>query len=248
MASNTQIDRLGDRLKKGAFSDEDLRALDEYRLSFSDTYEFVIGSIRQSLSLEPTGRPAKSTKSIIEKLFRESIRLSQIQDIAGCRVVVRGLAEQNLAVADLITLFENATIVDRRERPSHGYRAIHVVVRKNGKLVEVQVRTTLQHEWAELSEKASDLIDPEIKYGRGQPELAEMLLKISSFFAQQEQGELELEELEARVSSLLSLSDAPPHLTQELGDLRGIIDKWRKQLMSAKVKIMQILKDEDSET
>ncbi|HEX3143351.1 MAG TPA: hypothetical protein VHQ64_05225, partial [Pyrinomonadaceae bacterium] len=43
MASNTQIDRLGDRLRTGDFSDEDLRALDEYRLSFSDAYEFVIG-------------------------------------------------------------------------------------------------------------------------------------------------------------------------------------------------------------
>jgi hypothetical protein len=42
MASNTQIDRLGDRLRKGDISDEDLRALDEYRLSFSDAYEFVM--------------------------------------------------------------------------------------------------------------------------------------------------------------------------------------------------------------
>jgi ppGpp synthetase/RelA/SpoT-type nucleotidyltranferase len=248
MASNTQIDRLGDRLRKGDISDEDLRALDEYRLSFSDAYEFVIGLIRKTLALEPTGRPAKSTKSIIEKLVRESIRLSQIQDIAGCRVVVRGLAEQNRAVTDLTTIFENATIVDRRERPSHGYRAIHVIVKKNGKLVEVQVRSALQHEWAELSEKASDLIDPEIKYGRGVPDLAEMLLSISSLFAKQEQGELEFEEFEARFSSLLSLRDVPPDLTQELDDLRGIIDKWRKRLTSAKVEIMQILKDEGSET
>jgi len=103
--SNAQIDRLGDRLRTGDFGDEDLRALDEYRLSFSDAYEFVIGSIRQTLALEPTGRPAKSTKSIIEKLIRESIRLSQVQDIAGCRVVVSGLAEQNRAVVDLIALF-----------------------------------------------------------------------------------------------------------------------------------------------
>lgn len=245
MASNTQIDRLGDRLRTGDFSDEDLRALDEYRLSFSDAYEFVIGSIRQRLALEPTGRPAKSTKSIIEKLIRESIRLSQVQDIAGCRVVVRGLAEQNRAVNDLIALFENSTIIDRRKRPSHGYRAIHVVVRNNVKLVEVQVRTTLQHEWAELSEKASDLVDSEIKYGRGEPYLAEKLLRISSFFAEQERGELEFEEFEAGVSSLLSLRDVPPELTQKLDDLRGIVDKWRKQLTSAKVEIMQILKDED---
>lgn len=108
--SKTQIDKLGDRLRKGDISDEDLRALSDYRLSFSDAYEFVIGSIQNELALEPTGRPAKSTNAIIEKLLRESIRLSQIQDIAGCRIVVRGLAEQNRAVTDLTTLFENATM------------------------------------------------------------------------------------------------------------------------------------------
>ena len=92
------------------------------------------------------------------------------------------------------------------------------------------------------------MIDPEIKYGRGESDLAEKLPKISSFFAQQEQGELEFDEFEARFSSLLSLRDVPPQLTQELEDLRGIIDKWRKQLTSAKVEIMQILKDEETES
>jgi ppGpp synthetase/RelA/SpoT-type nucleotidyltranferase len=33
--------------------------------------------------------------------------------------------------------------------------------------VEIQVRILMQHWWAELSEKLSDTIDPEIKYGGG---------------------------------------------------------------------------------
>ena len=82
----------------------------------------------------------------------------------------------------------------------------------------------------------------------GSQDLAEKLLKISSFFAQKEQGESEFEEFEAGVSSLLSLRDVPPDLTQKLEDLRGIIDKWREQLTSAKVEIMQILKDEGTES
>ena len=72
--SKTQIDRLGDRLKKGFPSDDDLRLLDEYRLSFGAAYNLVIRTIRDKLHLEPTGRPAKSTSSIAEKLLRESIR------------------------------------------------------------------------------------------------------------------------------------------------------------------------------
>src|SRR5262245_9379183 len=87
-ASKTQIDRLGDRLKKGAVEEPDLILLDSYRRSFGTAYETVVQTIRTEIELEPTGRPAKSTNSLIEKLKRESIRLTQVQDIAGCRLVV----------------------------------------------------------------------------------------------------------------------------------------------------------------
>ena len=90
--SKSHIDRLGDRLRTGNIDEEDLRLLDRYRLSFSTSYEFVVGKIRDDLRYEPTGRPAKSTTSISEKLRRETIRLTQIQDIAGCRIVTAGHA------------------------------------------------------------------------------------------------------------------------------------------------------------
>src|SRR5437773_8789477 len=139
--SKNQIDRLGDRLRKGETSEDDLRFLDSYRRSFSDAYENVVGQIRDQLKLEPTGRPAKSTTSIIDKLQRENIRLSQMQDIAGCRVVVLDLLSQNEALDRLTELFDRAAIVDRREQPSYGYRAVHLIVENSAKLVEVQVRT-----------------------------------------------------------------------------------------------------------
>lgn len=68
--SKTQIDKLGDRLRKGNITEVDLRMLDDYRRSFGETYEFVVVAIRNELGLQPTGRPAKSTTSISEKLFR----------------------------------------------------------------------------------------------------------------------------------------------------------------------------------
>ena len=107
--SRTQIDRLGDRLRKGNLTDADLRLLDEYRRSFTTAYGVVAGGIRRQLDLEPTGRPAKSTTSIAEKLRRESIRLSQIQDIAGCRLIVSDTAEQDRVVASLVELFPDRT-------------------------------------------------------------------------------------------------------------------------------------------
>src|SRR3990172_4493543 len=111
--SKTQIDRLGDRLKEGFHTESDLRLLDDYRWSFGEAYEAVVRTIRRGGEF-PTGRLAKSTLSIVEKLRRESIRLSQMQDIAGCRVVVTNVVQQDRFVASLKTDFPGASVIDRR--------------------------------------------------------------------------------------------------------------------------------------
>ena len=202
MLTKTQTDRLGDRLRQGDYGEADLRLLDDYRRSFSEAYDFVIGSIRTTLGLEPTGRPAKTTTSIAEKLRREHIRLTQIQDIAGCRLVVQGLIDQDRTLAALSKLFPESTIIDRRQRPSHGYRAVHVVVRTLGRVVEIQLRTELQQKWAELSEKLSDLIEPSIKYGGGDDKTKEFLATASQVVISAEELESVLNKLESRLSEL----------------------------------------------
>ncbi len=54
------------------------------------------------------------------------------------------------------------------------------------------MRTSLQHLWAELSEKFSDLIDPAIKYGGGNQDIRELLTSTSGLVAQEESQEVEL--------------------------------------------------------
>lgn len=186
MASKTQIDNLGDRLRTGAISEEDLRTLDEYRRSFGEAYEVVVQTIRQRLRMKPTGRPAKSTSSVVDKLKRESIRLSQIQDIAGCRLIAKDMAAQDAVVTILKATYPEASVVDRRMNPSHGYRAVHVIVKTGGRHIEIQVRSKLQHLWAEYSEKLSDVIDPNVKYGGGPEALSRMLAEISGAIAEVE--------------------------------------------------------------
>ncbi|MBP6775149.1 MAG: hypothetical protein KA154_19335 [Gemmatimonadaceae bacterium] len=122
MVSKSQIDRLGERLKAGQFSEGDLRELDAYRQTFAESYEAVMAAIRQELELTPTGRSAKSTTAIVDKLRRESIRLSQMQDIAGCRIVVGTIRDQQNVVSRLSWLFPQHELIDRRRTPSHGYR------------------------------------------------------------------------------------------------------------------------------
>lgn len=145
--SKTQLDRLGERLRAGTATETDLRALDSYRRSFWSSYERVVQMIRDNLGLEGTGRPAKTTTAIADKLKRQKTRLSQIQDIAGYRIVVNSVPDQDDALARLTELFPKATIEDRRKRPSHGYRAVHIIVELDERLIEIQLRTANQHQW-----------------------------------------------------------------------------------------------------
>jgi putative GTP pyrophosphokinase len=189
--SKAEIDRLGARLSADIDSDDDLRVLDRFRRSHAAAYEHTVHSIREALQVAPTGRPSKSTTAIRDKLRRASIRLSQMQDVAGCRLIVEHRKRQDALVAQLIRLFPESTVVDRRDKPSHGYRAVHVIVRIGGTPVEVQVRTEPQHAWAEYAEKLADTIDPALKYGGGPEDPRAILHALSNVARFVEQIELD---------------------------------------------------------
>jgi ppGpp synthetase/RelA/SpoT-type nucleotidyltranferase len=233
--SRAQIDRLGDRLRRGSPTDSDLRLLDDYRRSFGEAYEVVVQTIREKLRLEPTGRPAKSTGSLVEKLRRESIRLIQVQDIAGCRLVASDLEEQERVVASLRSLFPGASVVDRRVNPSYGYRAVHVVVEIAGKPVEIQIRTSLQHLWAELSEKLSDVIDPTIKYGGGDDETRDLLGATSQAVAAVEEAEKKQAAFDRAISGV------PPERRGELEELSRGQEKPAPDLAAMKRRLNEML-------
>jgi ppGpp synthetase/RelA/SpoT-type nucleotidyltranferase len=184
------VDRLGDRLRKGKIEDGDFRELDAYRRSFAESYKEIVAIVRNATQLDPTGRPAKSTISITEKLRRETIRLSQMQDIAGCRLVVPNVLAQDEVVERLKSALPKAVVIDRRKQPSFGYRAVHIIPTARNKPVEIQIRTELQHLWAQLSEKLSDALDPTIKYGGGDSETRKRMSAISSLIAVLEDREL----------------------------------------------------------
>ena len=218
--SNAKIDRLGERLREQTYGEAELRLLDEYRRTFGASYDRVVETIQRITGVPVSGRPAKSTSSIVEKLNRESIRLSQMQDIAGCRTVINDLAEQDRTVAAIMAAFERATVLDRRVKPSHGYRAVHLIVREGNKLIEVQVRTTLQHVWAEMCEKCADTVDPAVKYGGGPATVRRVLDRAAEYVRRIEDLESEFARAGAATSTLaLELRDIRNEYVADLQSL-----------------------------
>lgn len=177
--SNARIDRLGTKLKRGDLDAACLTELEKFRGQFMPAYRHVESILGITLKYQVTGRPSKSTVAIIEKLRRGTVRLSQMQDIAGCRIVTPSIVSQDRCVRDANLMLGGVVVDDKRERPIHGYRAVHVIYQGHGRPVEIQIRTKLQHAWAEISEKISDVYGHSIKYGSGAPWALDFLSRLS---------------------------------------------------------------------
>ncbi len=122
----------------------------------------------------------KRSRSILGKLSRDSMRLSQMQDIGGCRAVVS-------KISDVYALRDNF----KRSRSKHelisiddyitnpkasGYRGIHLVYKFqsqakpefNKLLLEVQLRTEAQHAWATAVETVGAVLGQALKASQGE--------------------------------------------------------------------------------
>ncbi len=150
----------------------------------------------------------KRVPSIIKKLKRDQTKtmsLSQMQDIAGCRSVLldvnkvnqlteiyrksRGLKHKKLREKDYI-----------KNPKKDGYRSIHLIYRYksdkiktyDGLLIEIQIRSKIQHAWATAIEIVDLFTKQAIKSNEGEEEWKEFFRLVSSAFAKMEnQNEVE---------------------------------------------------------
>lgn len=125
-------------------------AMDEVLAVFSSIVTFVdlerVGEISSRLKTFP---------AIARKLARRpTMKLTQMQDIAGCRGVFSSQEQVDTAIEALLTVYPDARVVNRVERPARtGYRAKHVIVKEFGCPVEIQLRTESQSSWADTVER-----------------------------------------------------------------------------------------------
>lgn len=133
----------------------------------------------------------KRHASILAKLRREPMmKLNTMQDIGGCRAVV-GTVEQVRAVQRRWERSKDrlVRIYDYIDTPKpSGYRGVHVVVTYDDRLIEVQLRTPAQHEWATTIELVGGRIGEDLKSGYGPPEVLAFFEAVSEAMAIEEAG------------------------------------------------------------
>lgn len=142
-----------------------------YRSGFSDPLVKVNNALRSFCAAigvkgDVTQRLKKSN-TILSKLSRESgLDLSRMQDIGGCRVVFESVDDLR-RVEKLIKRTWGTELHHEKdyinEPRESGYRGVHLIVIRDGKLIEIQLRTLVMHEWAELVEAFSAVTRDNLK-------------------------------------------------------------------------------------
>ena len=153
--------------------------------------------ILKRIEMEPilVSQRLKRLTSIEYKLdLNEKMGLGGMQDIGGFRTVLKDTKD----LFKLKRILENnklnhklKRVVDYVEHPkTSGYRSIHFIYiynskisRYNGLLLELQIRTKLQHNWATAVETAGILTKTSLKSSQGPDEWLDFFKVVSSLFA-----------------------------------------------------------------
>jgi putative GTP pyrophosphokinase len=118
------------------------------------------------------------------------MKLSRMADIGGVRAVV---PSQVAAYKISSRLRKNWTITRFRdyvaEPKPDGYRALHLINRHQGQLIEIQLRTPRQDKWANDIERLSRTFAPNLKFGDGPQFLREYFVLRGELFAKLDQGQ-----------------------------------------------------------
>lgn len=193
--TNGEVDRLGERIMlKGNPSSEDLDLLQEFRKSYKDSLSKSFEILRNiAIKVDKEAIVTfriKRIDTIIRKLERFKnnpegrMPLSRMWDIAGCRCIFNTNVNSNIyKLKDkLLKEFGECKINDHIITPKpDGYTSLHLYVHDKAfnKRVEIQIRTTKQHNWATLVEIIDLIYNTKIKEGEQNNELKKFLYLFS---------------------------------------------------------------------
>src|SRR5258706_376170 len=147
-----------------------------------------------------TAQRLKRLESITFKLMNEpNMKLSQMQDIGGCRSILPTLANlesmRQLYTTKPAHLFTSEKDYIAKPKPT-GYRGVHLKYRfvsknKTSKpwnqlKIEIQLRTALQHKWATAVEAVGTFTEQALKSNKGNKEWLRFFALMASVYALRE--------------------------------------------------------------
>lgn len=203
--SKNTLDRAGRVLagRDELVSEEDLaleEVFDEYRKGHLAPLSETTIELQQWLSQSGVkyyiAQRLKRKPQIIRKLQRFSVRLTQLQDIGGCRIIVGTNGDVNRLIKYLhdritpdseIRLFRT-TDYRGMGRDDSGYRAVHLILLRGGFKLELQIRSRIQHYWAESIERTSVIYGHYLKELDGDPAVVSYFKQLSDLFYAIESG------------------------------------------------------------
>lgn len=199
-----QIKKAGKVLAKGSADivkeREALEILDTWRSAHAYPLQVVASNLRRKAKRKAKDiivvQRLKRLDSIISKLKRAPwISLYDMQDLAGCRVIVPTVDD----VYEIANEYRNSNIKHKyhhtddyiKNPKESGYRGVHMIYRyhsnKNpdyeGYFVEIQYRTQLQHLWSTAVETMGIYTGTNLKAGEGPNHILRFFSLVSSVFA-----------------------------------------------------------------
>lgn len=217
--SKSLVDSAGKVLTRETETDVDkyilyTDAFDEYRKNHLEPLSKTTMELQQWLAQFGKdyfiAQRLKRKPQILRKLKRFSARLSQLQDIGGTRIIV----DQNKDVNDLVNFLKErfqtskelkvVKLTDYRGegREDSGYRAYHVILEREGYRMELQIRSKIQHYWAETIERTSIVYGHHLKELEGDSTIILYFKTLSDLFYEIEAGRRPAAALRTKVEDL----------------------------------------------
>ena len=183
---------------------EALTLIDEWRALHQPVLDELAEGVAKILAMGKiqvsfSSKRLKRMTSIIDKLkHHPDMGLGGLQDIGGARFAFDDIPTLMQAYerikATPIEHFSLKTTYDYVAKPKEsGYRSIHFVYKYqsddenlNGMLIELQIRTRLQHDWATAVETAELISQSALKASAGDENWQEYFKLVSAIFAREE--------------------------------------------------------------
>lgn len=146
--------------------------------------------VKTEACLVQVSQRLKRIPTILDKLIRQpEMALARMQDVGGCRAVLANIDEVRRVQRRIHRNGKQRRMVDYIATPApSGYRGVHVIVEYDDRMIEVQLRTEVQHHWAVTVERLGGSLNEDLKSGYGPDEVLNLLAAISQGAAIEEAG------------------------------------------------------------